>query len=203
MYKSFEELLLHVSNKALYYIQECEVATELDRAIELYCLGMAFLNKHHIKDLKDWYGVTEMGADYSAHFDEINNALHLMHEREPQLREKAAEDYWLYIEEDLKLQHEIIICADTLHLSGKGSVPEDVQDVIKEALKPVSDDINIKISPTWYYSHLGCGDEYDYSEPEQINVTISSYSEETVSLICETYEGKIKTAVEEYLTRRK
>lgn len=164
MYKTFTELILHTSDKALYFVEECEKATELDKAIELYCLGMAFLNKHHIKSLKDWYGVSELGAQYEAHFNEVNNALHLMHQREPRLREEAAEEYWLYVEENIKLCREIYICADELQLRGGGSVPEDVQNTIRQVLKPVSDDICVTISPTWFYSHLNKGDEYDYSD---------------------------------------
>ena len=202
MYKTFQDLMLHASNKALYFVEECEKATELDKAIELYCLGMAFLNKHHIKDLKDWYGVTSLGADYSAHFDEVNNALHLMHEREPQLRSEAAENYWLYIEENLELHREFNICAEELKLHAGDSVPEDVQNVIRQVLKPIEEDICVSITATWLYSHINMGLKYDYSRPENIYIEIYSYAEETLSLIDEEYEKKVRAAVEEYLRRK-
>lgn len=202
MYKTFEELYAHASDEAAYYIKTVSDPEQYqDEMQKNYALGMAFLNKKDASSCEDWayFGFPEMSRKWEEHFDEINNALHLMHTTaEGDLRTEALEYYTLYVDGDLT--ETFVISADRLRLTGKSAVSDEVKDVILAEFCSVKDDLNVDIRPTWLYSHLDCGEDYAYDRPEMIQVEVTSYAAETLEYIRTAgFEERCQAAVDRYL----
>lgn len=133
-----------------------------------------------VGDLPD-KSTTEWVANSHAMYDGANQIMHTMHQIYPNLHSDAMEDYAKIVtalsfgtENAEKIYSDTFyIQATELGISGKEPVPQAIEDIIKNTLKHYNDLYLADLRMTWTYSHYDMGEDYDYSNGENIKYIIA------------------------------
>ncbi len=143
----------------------------------------------------DLFSFINSDADYDKYCDYLNSVMHIMHTKEPELRNEGIEAYTELLQGVFGREYVEDLTGEVFFggydgLTGKDIVDDSITEAITGWLSPLKDDVVVRIYPTWMYSHLDCGDDYEYDRPESIRVEINATNKQARDMAVEILNSK-------------
>lgn len=176
-----------VENKkvVLQLLEVLEMCTDEDDVHSIYTniAGFLFYGQEYLEKVDTGlnflsYMAVEVLKESKEDSLMFNKFIHELHLEFPGCREYAIDELGVLME-----------CDKSYTLTNtnvyQGQVPDDIKKLIDNCLLSISDDLNYKVTTSWYFSHINCGIDYSYQQNESVEVELISLSQQAINLAVE------------------